>query len=482
MRLICKITIGVLAVLLWTAAASAEWESYKNMFLNGEYQQLADACKSGQDTILANEDADIILKYCGMAELELYKKNNQMTDLTTAIGYLEHSLAFRYSEEASYTLGLARMNSLDHVSDAKDQLVRERQALNELWDALRNLHATENFSRDTLSNNMLVWCKETRDRLIDRVLNDEKNQGRLHLLTAMLRALADRFELIKPELGETDVRKGNLSLFKDWMRDLLELSYFDNRIVVGMYKYRGDRFQEQYDQTEKTEEQFAKALYHYTEALKRVDSNKARAVLCADVAYVTSLLTSPDKDKLSAYYKLGFDHAHEGLQIIKKINLTTTEKALPVYPFETDTAELTARLQKSYGSNLTGLTYQYYLRKDFRSIMAMRPYVFDAGFDWENKDVTLTLMSETADKLASEHYQQPQSYRTYKEICLTASNRAFKLVMKKFGGKPPEYTPEFCRAYNHYVNYLSRFGETIEAQNLSRQYEQGCQNVGTPAQ
>jgi truncated hemoglobin YjbI len=249
-----------------------------------------------------------------------------------------------------------------------------------------------------------------------------------------------------------------------------------------MYKYQGDRHQEQYDQTEKTEEQFTKALFHYTEALKRVASNKARAVLCGDVAYVTSLLTSQEKEKLVAYYKLGFDHAHEGLQIIRKMNVAGADAVREVYPYEPDTAELAAKLQKSYGSNLTGLSYVYYLRKDYKGIMAMRPYLFDAGFDWENKDVTFTLMAETADKLASEHHRQPQLFKTYKEICLTASSRAFKLVMKKYGGKAPEYTPEFCRAYQYYVNYLGRFGETIEARNLSLQYEPGCQNVAPPAQ
>jgi hypothetical protein len=482
MRLLRYATLALLCAAIVAAPAVAGWESYKELFLASKFPQLTAMCVANKDAIQADPSVDVILKYCGMAELALYKKDGQTERLSTAIDYLEQSVAIRYSEEAAYHLGLARLKALDRLTGAKDQLAREKEGLNDLWESLLKMHATENFSRDTLSNTMLVWSQNARDSLIERVLNNEKNPARTHLLAAMIRGLADRFTMINPDKGETEVRKGNLKIFKEWMRELLELSYFDNNIIVGMYKYRGDRQQEQYDQTPATDDHFTRALYNYNEALKRVKTNKARAVLSSDVAYLATLYTSSDKEKLAAYYKLGFDNANEGLQIMRKLNERAASVPGASYPYEVDGSELTAKLQKSFGANLTGLAYEHYLRKDYASIVGLRTYLFDAGFDWENKSVTFTLLAETADKLAAEHYHQPEIFKSYKALCLAASSHAFKLVMKKQQqrGRGAAYSPEFCRAYQYYVNYLNRFGETIEARDLSSQYEQGCQNVGAP--
>jgi len=479
MRLLRCTILALLCVAILASSAAAGWEQFKDLFLAKKFVQVTAMCVANKDSIPSDPNADLILKYCGMSEFELYKKDQQTDHLSMAIDYLEQSVAIRYSEEAAYQLGLVRLKALDRLTGAKDQLAREREGLSDLWDSLIKMHAAENFSRDTLSNTMLVWCQNARDSLIERVFNNEKNPARTHLLAALIRGLADRFSAINPDKGETDIRKGNLKIFKEWMKELQELSYFDNNIIVGMYKYRGDRQQEQYDQTAASEDHFTRAIYNYNEGLKRVKTNKARAVLASDVAYLTTLYTSTDKGKLVSYYKLGFDNANEALLIMKKLNEKSAGVPGASYPYEVDGAELTAKLQKSYGANLTGLAYEHYLRKDYASVIGLRQYLFDAGFDWENKSVTFTLLAETADKMAAEHYHQPELFKTYKALCLAASSHAFKLVMKKQQGKTA-YTPEFCRAYQYYVNYLNRFGETIEARDLSTRYEQGCQNVGAP--
>jgi len=466
-----------LLVLLAFGVAVGEWSEYKDLFMNGQYQQVVDLCEANKGALADDPGAHIIYKYCGLAKMRLYEQNHQSAELTDAIGYLEKSIAFSYSEEASYNLGLARMKALDALSEADERLEAERDAINDMWESTRNMHAMENFESETLSDGMLIWLRDFRDVLIERVFRDEKEQGRLHLLAAQLRMIADRFGRVDPAKGENEVRQGNLKVFKDWMDELLKQSYFDNNIVVGMYKYQGDRQREKYDQTDKTEDQFAKSLHHYGEALKRVKTNKAGAVLYGDIAYLCSLYNSKDKEKLVSYYKTGFTHAHEGLLIMKRLNRRRQDSTAQEYPFEDDNTELTAKLQKAYGSNLTGLCYFHYLRKDYKSVVSLREYAFDTGFDWDGKVTMLMLIADSADKLASQNHANRLAFNNYREICLFSSSRAFKSVLKNFKGKTPPGSEEFCRIYQNYVNYLRRFGETIEAQSLSLQYEASCAAV-----
>lgn len=463
-----------LLALLAFGAALADWSEYKDLYLAGQYQQVADMCETNKSGLAEDPGAHIIYKYCGLAKMRLYEQNRQSSDLTDAIGYLEKSIAFSYSEEASYNLGLARMRALDSLSEADEKLAAEREAINEMWESTRNMHAMENFARETLSDGMLIWLRDFRDVLIERVIRNENEQQRLHLLAAQLRMVADRFDRIDPAQGESEVRQGNLQVFKGWMDELLKLTYFDNSIVVGMYKYQGDRLREKYDQTDKTEDRFAKALHHYGEALKRVKTNKAGAVLYGDIAYLCSLYNSKNKEKLVSYYKTGFTHAHEGLLIMKRLNRRRQDATGQEYPFEDDNTELTGKLQKAYGSNLTGLCYFHSLRKDFKSVVSLREYAFDTGFDWDGKVTMLMLIADSADKLASQNYSNRLAFRNYREICLFSSSRAFKSVLRNFKGKTPSGSEEFCRIYQNYVNFLRRFGETIEAQNLSLQYEANC--------
>ncbi len=470
--------LGVLALLVALATpAAADWEGYKTMYQAGEYQGVADMCAGATDQIEADAGAHIIFKYCGLAHMRLYEKSNQSTDLTQAIKFLDASVAFSYSEEAAFNLGMARMKALDHLSTGSDLASREHEALNEMWESLRNLHAMENFQRDVLSDNMLIWSRDFRDVLIERVIKSENRPGRVRLLAAQLRMLADRFSLIDPTKGEDEVRQGNLQVFRDWMAQLLDLTYYDNNVVVGMYKYKADRHREKYSQSEKTEHEFTKALHFYGEALKRVKHNKARAALCGDVAYLCSLFNSKDKEKLVSYYKIGFTHAREGLLIMNKLNLAAADKQREEFPFEPDGADLIGKLQKSYGSNLTGLEYFHHLRKDHKSVVALRQFVFDTGFNWEGKDTTFLLIADAADKLASGARRNRRAFENYKEMCLFASTRAFKGALRKHGGRVPQDDPEFCRVYQNHVTYLRRFGEAIDARNLTLRYEASCQGV-----
>ncbi|MDP8223122.1 MAG: hypothetical protein P9L99_07170 [Candidatus Lernaella stagnicola] len=471
-----RVLIGSLVLLLLlTGLAAAEWESYKALYSAGEYQQLATMCQGQEDAIDADAGAHIIYKYCGMAHLRQYEKTKQGVDLTYAVKYLENSIAFSYSEEASFNLGVARMQALDHLSDGADMAQREYDALNEMWEAMRNLHAQENFARETLSDNLLIWSRDFRDEVIERVLKSEDAPGRARLLAAYLRMLADRFELVDPTKADSEVRQSNLKLFKDWMTELHELSYFDNNPVVGMYKYKANRHREKYDQSEKTEADFTKALHFYNEALKRVRTNKARAVLNADVAYLCSLYNSKDNEKLVSYYKIGFTNAYEGLNVMAKINQAKADSRREEYPYEMDSSELIAQLQKSYGSNLTGLEYFHHLRKDHRSVVSLKEFVFNSGFNWEGKETTFLLIADAADKLASNARRNRRAFDNYKEICLFASTRAFKATLQKHGGRAPVNDAEFCRVYQNHVNYLRRFGEAIEARELTLRYDPVCQ-------
>jgi len=465
--------IGLLLPVLILGIATADWQAYKEMFMAGQYETLAQQCDATEAEISADPGNYIIYKYCGLAKLKLYEQKRSATDLTDAIDYLERSIAFSYSEEAAFHLGQARMMSLDQLTEGENQDERELAAINEMWESIRNLHAMENFNREVLSDGMLIWTRDYRDLLIERILKDEDNPARLHLLTAKVRMLADRYERVDPTKGESEVRQSNLRIFKDWMDELMRMSYFDNDIVVGMYKYKADRHMEKYNQTAETEDQFTKALHGYGEALKRAKTNLARAALYTDIAYLCSLYNSEDKEKLVAYYKTGFNHAHQGLLILKQIK-ENEQNTGEEFPYPPDMTELTSKVQKAYGSNLTGLCYFHYLRKDYRSAVAMRNFAFDTGFDWDGKVTTLLLIADAADKLASEHHRVPKMFRTYKQVCLFASSRAFKTVLKNHNGRIPQNSEEFCRVYNNYINYLRRFGETIEARNLELQFGAVC--------
>lgn len=469
--LVAAVLIALVAAL---GVALADWQEYKQLYQDEQYQELVRMCQANRTEIESDVAGYIILKYCGLAKLKLYDDQAVSTDLNDAIEYLEQSIAYSYSEEAAFHLGQARMRSLDFMEDGRNKADRELAALNEMWESIRTLHAMENFAREVLSDGMLIWSRNYRDLLVERVIKNEENKSRLRLLTANLRMLADRFTQLDPSKGDTEVRRNNLTVFKEWMQELLECTYFDNNIVVGMHKYKADRHMEKYDQTVETEDQFSKALHFYGQALQRAKSSLARAALFSDIAYLCSLYSSEDKEKLVAFYKTGFTHAHQGLMLIRRLAEQESEEEGEEFHFAPDLSELTTKLQKAYGSNLTGLCYFHYLRNDYGSAVSLRNYTFDAGFDWEGKVTTLMYIADSASHLAADNYRRPTAFQTYKKVCLFASSRAFKLVLKKFGGRMPDGSEEFCNVYSNYVNYLRRFGEGIEAQSLTLQYGRLC--------
>jgi len=452
----------------------SQWEVYKELYNSQQYQTVIDMCLSNRGAIEVDPANDIIYKYCGMSYMQLYEKSKSTADLTKAVDFLELSLAYNYSEDAAFKLGVARMKEMDTLTDKEDLRERELLAIEEMWKALRVRHAMEDFNRLTLSDGMLVWSKDFRDVLIERILKSEEDKARVRLLSAYLRMLADRFVDLDPTLGENDVRRSNLGVFRDWMTQLLELSYFDNNVVVGMFKYMGDRTGENYDQTDATEDQFIKSLFNYNEGLARAKNNKAKAVLYADIADRCSYYKSDNREKMVSHYKTGFTSARQGLFLMKKINEKLADDVKEDFPYEPDNADIMAKLQRAYGSNLTGLCYFHWLRKDYKSVVAMRDYAFDTGFDWEGKQDTFLIIADAADKLASKHHRDRQAFTEYKELCLFASSRAFKSILKKYKGKPPVGSDEFCRVLTNHISYLRRFGMAIEAEGLQRQYHSSC--------
>ena len=454
-----------------------------------EYDKVKSLCDQHQSEIQSHPDRDQILKACGQSKLGAYENKRIITDLTGAMGDMEKSLKARYDNVASFDLGMARIRTIDTVPKEAEKLDQEREAILEMWDAIVMRHALENFS-PAVSDQIIVWTignpgDQTKpgyvDMLIERVIKNEGNQARQRWMAARIRMLADRFVDIDPNKGENATRQQNLDVLKGWMNELLEKSYFDNNIMVGMLVYKADRHEEMYDQSDGSEQEFHKAIYFYDEALKRAQSNKAMSAIHMKMAFVCSRYRSADKTRLIEFYKKGFLHARNGLRLMMSVNKRTTERGKITYRYEEENAEITGQLQKSYGNNLTGYIYNLYLVKEYKSVVGLKGVTLDVGFDWENKNDVLLLFAECAKELASQSIKDEVNYFKYKEMCLSAGSRAFKFVLKRYGGKPPaSYDQDFCKAFNAYWTYLDSFGQLIQAKSLENQYGHVCPS-GTPA-
>jgi len=291
--------------------------------------------------------------------------------------------------------------------------------------------------------------------------------------------LADRFTSIDPNKGETEVRRGNLDTLKGWMTELAELSYFDNNVMVGMFRYKGNRAQEKYDQTTASEDKFHKALYFYDEGRKRANTQKAKAVLDLDIAYICSRYRSENNAKLIEFYKKGYLHARRGIGLMAIVNKVQPEIGKAFYRYEQPSGDVTAKLQKAYGNNLTGYIYNLYLSKDYKGVVTLKQNTLDAGFDWESKADVLLIFAESANKLAGESIGNEINYRNYKEMCLSAASRAFKFVLRQSGGNMPAANDlNFCKVFNAYWNYLDGFGQAVEAKSLENQFGSLCPPTG----
>jgi hypothetical protein len=203
------------------------------------------------------------------------------------------------------------------------------------------------------------------------------------------------------------------------------------------------------------------------------------AVLHGKIAFLCSRYQSGDKKRLVEFYKKGFLHSRKGLRLIRSVNLRSKETGKMTYRYEEENADVTAKLQKAYGNNLTGYIYNLYLEKDYKGVVGLKKQTLDVGFDWENKSDVLILFAESAKELAAQSIKDERNYLKYKQMALAAGSRAFKFVLKKYGGRPPSgYDEEFCTVFNRYWNYLDTFGQLVQRKSLENQYEQYCPQGG----
>lgn len=457
-----------------------------NMVRSGQNQAVVTICDENEDKISRHPQKDEILKACGQARMQLYAGNKMdTTALTGAITNLEDSLKARYDRVANFDLGRSRLLTLDTVPSEAEKSEKEKQAVREMWDAVVMQHAMENFA-PAVSDQIIVWTIGNGadqvgyvDLVIDRVFKNEKSPARQRWMAARLRMLADRFTNLDPAQGENDTRRGNLETLKFWMTELYEMTYFDNDIEVGMYRYKGNRYGEKYDQTDATEDQFLKALFFYQEGRNRAQSQKAKAALDLDMAYLCSRYRSDNQAKMVKYYEQGYLKAYRGIKIMDMVNRVQPEVGKAFYRYEEPNADMTANLQKAYGQNLTGYIYYLYLTKDFKKVVSLKRRALDAGFDWEGKSEVLLIFAESAKELAGQSLQDERAYRAYKEMCLAAGSRAMKFVLRKYGGQAPTgYDESFCRVFNAYWNYLDGFGQSVEAKALENKFGATCPSEG----
>lgn len=468
----------------YTAKISVE--TFEEPLRAKEYEQVIGLCDKHQSEINDHPERDRILRACGQAKMGSFEKKRIITDLTGAMGDMEKSLKARYDNVASFDLGMARIRTIDTVPKDAEKLDEERKAILEMWEAIVMRHAIENFN-PAVSDQIIVWTIGNPnsnqpgyvDMLIERVIKNEGNIARERWLAARVRMLADRFANLDPNLGENETRQQNLDVLKGWMNDLLERSYFDNNILVGMLTYKADRYEEQYDQSNATEGDFHKAIYFYDEALKRAKSNKAMAVINQKMAFLCSRYRSDDKQRLIEFYKKGFLHARQGLRLMASVNKRRQERGKIEYRFEEESPDVSANLQKGYGNNLTGYIYNLWLAKDHKGVVGLKKVTLDVGFDWENKFDVLLLFAESAKELAGQSINDEANYYKYKEMCLSAGSRAFKFVLKRYGGKAPAgYDADFCKVFNAYWTYLDSFGQLIQAKSLENQFGYICPAEG----
>lgn len=454
-----------------------------------DYDNVKALCEEHATEIQSHRDRDIILKTCGQAKIGSFQKTKMLTDLTGAMRDMEKSLKAKYDNQASFDLGAARLRTVDMVPKEQQKLDQEREAILEMWEAIMMRHAIENFN-PAVSNVIIIWTIGQEDAtnpgyvnlLIERVIKNEGNWARLRWLASRVRMITDRYTSIDPNLGEDETRKGNLEVVKGWMVDLRDKSYFDNNILVGMLYYKADRHEEKYDGTDSSIDQFHKALYYYDEAIRRAKSNKAMSVLHQKAAFLCSRYKDVNKKRLIEFYKKGFLHARKGLRLMRSVNKRRTEFGKEAYRYEEDSPEVAANLQKSYGNNLTGYIYNLYLEKKYKSVVGLKRYTLDVGFDWENKSDVLLLFAESAKELAGKSEKSEVNYRKYKEMALNAGSRAFKFVLKNFGGRAPtSFNADFCKVFNAYYTYLDTFGELVPAKGLENRYGKICPATGAPA-
>lgn len=467
----------LLAFLLLTNTAYAlDIAKYKDLYKAEDYQGLVTLCQEKKAEIDKDEYVDRLLYFCGQARFMLYEKGGPETLITESIDDLERSLYSYYLPSTAFALGKARVTSIKKQMGSKESMPILRQGIDEMWDAITNKHAQEDYQTDILSDQILGWTISYYQALIDGLIQgDNYTKG---WLTARIRMISDRYAQTLPATIQDQIRKGNLETVSSWMRDLYESTYFDRNAAIGMYKFLGERYKEEYDQTEKTEPKFMLALDYYKKGLGLTVSNKAKAVMKEKISDLTQWIISEDKEKKIFYYRLGFQHAKDALKLIDTRNKLVAEGM--AYHFEPPTETLIELIRKDYGRNLSGLLYFLWEKKDYQAVVEFRT-AFSENFDWKTKLNDQLRIADSAAKIARSVYVLPRTERNIatfdnsKWICLKSSYEAFNYALNKFEKK--ELTQEeLCTTLDAYSAFLTGFGEIAESGQVIRLYGPLCKD------
>jgi len=474
-------------LLLANSAYALDVAKLKEMYKADDFQGISALCQEKKAEIDKDEYVDRFLYFCGQANFNLFEKGGPDTLATQAIDDLERSLYSYYLPSTAFALGKARVASIKTQMGSKDSMSVLKQGINEMWDAITNKHAQEDYQTDVLSDQILGWTISYYQALIDGLIQgDENTKG---WLTARIRMISDRYAQTIPANISDQVRRGNLETVSSWMRDLYESTYFDRNAAIGMYKFLGERNKEEYDQSERTEPKFMLALDHYKKGLSLTASNKAKAVMKEKISDLTQWIISENKEKKIFYYRLGFQHAKDALKLLTtRGNIILAEGM--AYHFEPPTDELIELLRKDYGRNLSGLLYFLWERKDYQAVVELRS-AFSENFDWKTKLNDLLRISDSAAKIARAVYSLPRTERNIaafdnsKWICLKSSYEAFHYALNK-SEKQELSQEELCSTLDAYSAFLIGFGELAESGQIVRLYGPLCKDklstYGSPTQ
>jgi len=456
-------------------SSPVDLEQFQKLYQAEKFRDLASICSDNADGIDQHEFVDRLLYYCGQARFRLYEMNGPDDLLVQAIDDLERSTYLYYLPATAFSLGRARMTSLPDIEDDSKRIAVMQKALSEMWGAILKRHARDGFHDDVLSDTLLSWSITYYEAVIRRIVDEDEPVVRW--LTARLRMLTDRYRNVDPARGETPTRQTNLETISGWIGELYEATYFDHRPAVGVLRFLGDREMEQYDQTESTESRFLTALAHYDQALGRASSLKAKSVLKEKISYLTSLYNSDDKEKKVLYYKVGFFHANNALELINQSTATDLPEN-DSFPFEPEVETLVSKIQVNYGRNLSGLLYFLWEKGDYPAVVALRS-AFDVTFDWKTKLDDLLRIADSAAKLARNEFRGPRDERdiltfdAYKEMCLASASQAFDYAFQSLQAARLEQNG-FCSTLETYTAFLSSFGEIAEATHLTGVYGPLC--------
>lgn len=272
------------------------------------------------------------------------------------------------------------------------------------------------------------------DLLIDGLMKNEGNSEQRDWIAGYIRKLADFGRKIDPALWENDTRKNNLEIVKKWMDSLYEATFFDNNILVGMYKYKGDRAEEKYDGAEPAKEHFRNAVQYYEKGHARANTAKAKVELHHALSFLHSRYKSKNKAELIRKYKKGFDHAKIGLDLVKNEIQKGKSKN---YPYEKKNKALLHEIQMHYANNFVGYIYNLYLTKEYKTIVDNHEHATGVPPSTGNLTDAFLLIAESAKELSLKYPKGSPKRERCKEIFQKMKNLALGAFIEKEKNTPP---------------------------------------------